>query len=127
MTHHSRRILAVQILTWACVSTLPVAAHNGSHGPSMMARVERATVLGHQVNLRLMLTGLGPPLVLEGMAVPDAMVRFQGPLTFSFAQDVGLIAAVTFDETPPRIFTLMLDFGAAGAGGVTVIPERVGQ
>ncbi|MBY5932110.1 hypothetical protein KUV51_03795 [Tateyamaria omphalii] len=124
MTHHLRHVLAVLVLTWTCVSALPIVAHEGSHTPSMVARIDAATMLGHEFDLRLTLTGLGAPLMLKEMATPGALIRFQGPLTVGFAQDTVLIASVAFDGVPPDIFTLLLDFGASGQGAVTVIPQE---
>lgn len=88
----------------------------------MVARVDAATMLGNRVDLRLTLTGFRAPLVLDEMAAYGATVQFQGPLTVGFAEDTALIVTVTFDDASPGLFTLMLDFGEAGQGTVTVIP-----
>ncbi|GGX56280.1 hypothetical protein GCM10007385_26210 [Tateyamaria omphalii] len=91
----------------------------------MMAQVERAVMVGLQVNIRLTLTGLGGPLVLQAMYVPGATVQFDAPVAVNFAEDVPTRATVTFATPPPASFILFLDFGVAGQGAVTVIPSPV--
>ncbi|WP_299042775.1 hypothetical protein [uncultured Tateyamaria sp.] len=106
----------------ACLVAWPGAAHDGPHGPDMIARVERAAGAGRALEVDLVVTGLGAPLVLSDVWAPGADVRFDGPVSIGFAQDVAVSARLTFAGGPPSIFTLMLDFGVAGQGAVTVIP-----
>ncbi|WP_299200861.1 hypothetical protein [uncultured Tateyamaria sp.] len=125
MIRHSRVIIAVLALLSVCGFPLATEAHDGPHSPAMMARVERAVMAGPQVDIRLTLTGLGGPLVLQAIAVPGASVQFDGPVTVSFAQDVTVSATLTFATPPQGAITLLLDFGVAGQGAVTVIPSLV--
>lgn len=122
MSRFIRHLCAVCVAAWACLAAAPVAAHDGPHGPEVLARVTRTVVSGSHLDVELVVTGLGGPLVLSDIAVPEADVRFDGPVSVTFAQDVTVSATLTFAGSPPSIFTLMLDFGVAGQGAVTVIP-----
>ncbi|WP_299548234.1 hypothetical protein [uncultured Tateyamaria sp.] len=89
----------------------------------MMAQVERAIMVDRQVDVHLIVTGLGGPLMLQDIEAPGAAVQFEAPVAITFAQDVRVTAAVTFATPPPDVFTLVLNFGIAGLSAVTVMPE----
>ncbi len=72
--------------------------------------------------MRLTLTGLGGPLHLRAVNADGAVAAPFAPVTVDFAQDVTVDLTLDYPDAPPGIIALMLDFGAAGAGVVTVIP-----
>ena len=101
-------------------------AHDGPHGPRVLAQSLGAKVTGTEVSLDLMLTGLEPVqrLAISGVFADDAAVApLATPVPVGFAEDVVIPVRLQFEEVPPGIFTLGIDFGAAGQGGAVVIPE----
>ena len=122
MSRFIRHLSTICICLWASLVPHPGAGHDGPHGPDAIARVERAVASGRSLDVDLVITGLGAPLQLQDVWAPGADVRFDGPVSVGFAQDVTVSARLTFAGGPPSIFTLMLDFGVAGQGAVTVIP-----
>ncbi|WP_147106374.1 hypothetical protein [Tateyamaria sp. syn59] len=120
MTNHSRRICAVPIPIWTCVSIFPpVAAHDGSHRPGMMALVEWANVPGHKPAREVTMVWLGLP-DFEFTAILWVLVRVRWPQSSRFAQNAGLAVAAAVDDTQPGLFTLAADVRA-------VAPEQVFQ
>ncbi|MEO0601946.1 MAG: histidine kinase dimerization/phospho-acceptor domain-containing protein, partial [Myxococcota bacterium] len=76
------------------------------------------TVSGDRVEVRFTLTGLGGPLLLHGVDADGARATLAAPLIVRFAEDVEGAATLIFDGPAPGIFTLGLDFGPDGRGGV---------
>lgn len=72
--------------------------------------------------MRLTLTGLGGPLHLRAAQASGAIAASFAPITVEFAQDVTVDLTLAYPNVPPGIIALMLDFGVAGTGVVTVIP-----
>ncbi|MEM6758253.1 MAG: hypothetical protein AAF601_02115 [Pseudomonadota bacterium] len=103
----------------------PAPAHDGAHGPFVLAKVVTAQLDGRAVDVVLTLTGLDPDhsARVNGLAADDAVsLPLARPVEVPFAQDVTLRTRLRFDGAPPGIFTLTLDFGADGQGGVAVMP-----
>lgn len=101
-------------------------AHDGAHAPRALARVDAAVVEGNTVSFALKVTGVEPVhgLAVEGLAAQGAIpARRAAPVPVPFAQDVVIYSRLQFDMPPPDIFVLIVDFGAARAGGVTIIPK----
>lgn len=116
-------IIRAIVLIWLCVPGSPAAAHDGVHGPDILVRVEWASTADMQVNVRLTLTGLGGLLVLRGGQATGASVKIETPVHIAFAHDVVVDAALIFASAPPDMFTLTLDFGAAGVRAVMINPD----
>ena len=103
-------------------------AHDRPHAPAVFAEIDSATVEAHAVDIILSLTGLdtGHAVAVHAVSAEGASTaRMTQPVPVPFAEDVTLTARLHFVTAPPGIFTLTLDFGAAGQGGVIVIPEAV--
>ncbi|MEO1779149.1 MAG: hypothetical protein AAFU63_10195 [Pseudomonadota bacterium] len=99
-------------------------AHDGAHAPRALARVDAAVVEGNTASFALKVRGLEPVhgLAVEGLAAQGAIpARRAAPVPF--AQDVVMSSRFQFDMPPPDMFVLIVDFGAARAGGVTIIPK----
>ncbi|MEL6566240.1 MAG: hypothetical protein AAFQ59_17505 [Pseudomonadota bacterium] len=99
-------------------------AHDGAHASRALARVDAVVVEGNTVSFALMVTGLEPVhgLDVEGLAAEGAIpARRAAPVPF--AQDVVIYSRLQFDMPPQDMFVLIVDFGAAGAGGVTALPN----
>ena len=111
---------SILVLLLACVSP-PADAHDGLHGPDMMARVVSAVPKANLVEVTLEITGLGGPLVLTGVKAPGARSPVTEPIYINFAEDVRVTTALTFDAPPPPHFTLVLEFGPVGEGFVEVV------
>ena len=96
-------------------------AHEGEHGPDMLAVVNSVTVQGHTVTLSLTVTNLGGPLVLTGLEAAGAQPVTLDPVYINFAQDVVVQIDLDFSTTPPAIFTLDLSFGPLGQSTISVV------
>ncbi|WP_415920986.1 hypothetical protein [Tateyamaria sp. SN6-1] len=101
-------------------------AHDGPHSPRVLAKIGKATVIGTDVTLDLTVTGLDP---VHGVAITRLSaqgaqaVTLMEPVPVGFAKDVVISTRLRFDAAVPGIFTLTIEFGADGQGGVVVIPE----
>lgn len=99
-------------------------AHDGPHGPDVLAEVHEAQVQGSHVVVELVLTNLGGPLVLTGLSADGAAPVAIRPVYFDFAEDAGVSQRLDFGKSPPAQFRLNLEFGVMGAAAVTVVPKR---
>lgn len=107
------------ILLWGSV----VQAHDGPHGPDMLAEVISAKVVGNAVLIDVLVINLGGPLVLTGMTAQGAVPIRLEPVHFNFAQEAAVSGTLQFGKAPPSDFTLILEFGVVGHGAVTVAPD----
>lgn len=114
--------LLASLLMLFCVS--PGRAHDGPHGPDMLAVVTATTQRGGVVSVSLVLTGLGGPLVLTGVSADGAQAARMDPVYVNFAQDVPVTTELQFFGPVPGIFTLELDFGPVGRRAVSVVTRR---
>ena len=119
---------AVALLTAGALSLWAgfAQAHDGDHTPRVFAQIDTATIRGNDVVFDLVVTGLDPdqPVAIRSLSADGApVVALLEPQPIPFSQDVVITSRLRFDGPPPGIFTLTLDFGALGVGGVVVIPE----
>lgn len=113
-------IICGVFLLWSSVAQ----AHDGPHGPDMLAEVVSAQVNGNSVTVKVRVTNLGGPLVLTGMNADGAVPIRLAPVYLDFAEDKVASGTLQFNKSPGRGFTLILDFGVVGQGAVTVIPKN---
>lgn len=100
----------------------PLGAHDGPHGPDVLARVLSTELVDTQVAITLELTGLGGPIVLTGLSAPAATSAPMAPVYINFAQDVIVRIDLAFAGTVPSFFNLTLLFGPLGEVAVGVAP-----
>ncbi len=100
----------------------PARAHDGAHVPNYLERVDSANRAGKSVDIVLTLTRLSGSRILHTIDTPGAAKVAAGPVLIPFALDVPVVAQLEFDEQPPDVFMLRLDFGAIGEGRVHVTP-----
>ncbi|MEL7092328.1 MAG: hypothetical protein AAFN94_11390 [Pseudomonadota bacterium] len=115
-------------LTTLCLMIGSLArAHDGGHGPVVLASVQEARTIGRDVDVILKVTGLDPDHVvrIDGFLVDGAQpAALPAPVAVMFARDAILQTRLRFHDTPPGIFTLAIDFGPDGQGGVVVMPTH---
>ncbi|WP_299687376.1 hypothetical protein [uncultured Tateyamaria sp.] len=66
----------------------------------------------------------GQDLTISGLSASAAALDLPEPLPVEFAQDTAISTRLRFNTEPPGNFMLNIGFGAAGQGGVVVIPDR---
>ncbi|WP_420014083.1 hypothetical protein [Tateyamaria sp.] len=123
----SERILITAkafVVVAAGVIAGPGQAHDGPHGPHMLAEVQSAIAQGAEVAVELTLTNLGGPLVLTGLSANGAGAVAFAPIYLDFAQDVVVSKVLTFGKTPPDHFVLNLRFGVVGDASIPVVTTR---
>ena len=117
-----RYLLCACVLFWGSV----VQAHDGPHGPDMLAEVISAQVVANTVLIDVHVINLGGPLVLTGITADGAAPIRLTPVHLNFAQEAAVSVTLQFSKAPPPNFTLVLDFGVVGHGAVTVVPDGAG-
>lgn len=90
----------------------------------MVAEVVSAQTTGNTVSVRFRVFNVGGPLVLKGVQVDGAAPVAMVPVPINFAEDAVISVQLYFGRAP-EAFTMMLDFGVAGQGLVTVVPETL--
>jgi len=110
----------------ASAASLPGAAlaHEG-HGPAYLeARVTSARGGAQGLALDLALSNRGPEEAVLGAVYSDYGPVSSVALPIHLAPGASVSAALLIAASDwPGIFTIILDFGEAGVGPVTVIPE----
>ncbi|WP_299140333.1 hypothetical protein [uncultured Tateyamaria sp.] len=124
MKHHSHLPRRCVVCALGLVLALPVLAHDGAHGPDVMADVVSAVASGDAVTVSVTLTGLGGPLRLIAVSAEGAATPPMPPADVRFAEDVPVDVTLRFARGVPDIFTLVFDFGMAGRGAVSVVPQQ---
>lgn len=99
-------------------------AHDGPHQPQMVAEVVSAQTKGNSVSVRFRVFNVGGPLVLKGVQVNGAAPVSMVPVPLNFAEDAVIPVQLHFGRVP-QAFIMTLDFGVAGHGLVTVVPDAV--
>ncbi|MEL7164957.1 MAG: hypothetical protein AAGL96_05730 [Pseudomonadota bacterium] len=119
-----KRLFQIAVLA-ALTQAGPLRAHDGPHGPLILADVQRAVRDGQVVAITLTVTGLDADhtvTIADFAALGARAAPLPAPVPVTFATDATVRVLLTFVNTPPDIFTMGIDFGPDGQGAVVVIP-----
>jgi len=109
--------------TFAITAPAAALAHEGHDTSYLQARVTATQDTGQGLRLTLSLTNRGAAGVVLGAVYADCgpVTSPALPLQLPAGAEAGADLLIGADDWP-GIFTIILDFGEAGVGPVTVIP-----
>ena len=113
----------VAMFLWCGAAFTHDGDHSGPQTAQVLIEVHKVTAKGRDVRVSLRLTSLNGTVNLTSVAVKGATTSTFAPVAVPFAKDTFVTSILRFDTAPPAIFTAVLDFGVAGQGPVTIVPE----